>query len=40
MIDINLPKPRTIEMETTPEFNALIKEVRDVLSGHLDGAPL
>lgn len=39
-IEIDLPKPRTIELETTPEFNAYVKQVRDVLSGHLDGQPL
>jgi hypothetical protein len=27
-------------MTTTPEFNNYVQQVRDVLSGHLDGQPL
>jgi len=39
-IQIDLPKPRHIDMLTTPEFNKYAQEVRDVLAGHLDGQPL
>ena len=39
-IEIDLPTPRNIDMTTTPEFNNYVQQVRDVLSGHLDGQPL
>ncbi|MDG2187021.1 MAG: ABC transporter ATP-binding protein [Hyphomicrobiales bacterium] len=39
-IEIDLPKPRTIDLETTPEFQAYVQQVRDVLASHLEDQPL
>ena len=39
-IEIDLPKPRSIDMETTPEFQKYVQEVRDVLASHLEEQPL
>jgi NitT/TauT family transport system ATP-binding protein len=39
-IEIDLPKPRSIEMETTPEFQKYVQQVRDVLASHLEEQPL
>ena len=34
IIDVPFPRPRDIDIQVTPEFNALVAEVRSVLGGH------
>ncbi|KAA0969570.1 ABC transporter ATP-binding protein [Aureimonas fodinaquatilis] len=34
MIDIPLARPRELSLQQSPEFNALVSQVRDVLGGH------
>ena len=34
IIDVDLPRPRTLSMQTTPAFNRLIDDVRDTLGAH------
>ena len=33
-IDVDLPRPRTIEMQRSPEFHAIVDQVSSVLFGH------
>jgi len=34
IVDVPLGRPREIELQQTPEFNALVSEVRGILGGH------
>jgi NitT/TauT family transport system ATP-binding protein len=34
VVDVPLGRPREIELQQTPEFNALVSEVRGILGGH------
>jgi NitT/TauT family transport system ATP-binding protein len=34
VVDVPLARPREIELQQTPEFNALVSEVRRILGGH------
>jgi NitT/TauT family transport system ATP-binding protein len=34
IVDVPFPRPREIELQQTPEFNALVSEVRAILGGH------
>jgi NitT/TauT family transport system ATP-binding protein len=33
-IDVDLPRPRTIELQRSPEFHAIVDQVSSVLFGH------
>jgi NitT/TauT family transport system ATP-binding protein len=33
-VDVPFARPREVELQQTPEFNALVTEVRGVLGGH------
>jgi NitT/TauT family transport system ATP-binding protein len=33
IVDITLPRPRTLDMRETPEFNELVRQVRDSFEG-------
>lgn len=34
VVPVNLPRPRALSIQTSPEFNALVEEVRDALGAH------
>jgi NitT/TauT family transport system ATP-binding protein len=34
VVDVPFARPREIELQQTPEFNALVSEVRNILGGH------
>ncbi|MBK5266153.1 MAG: ABC transporter ATP-binding protein [Acidimicrobiia bacterium] len=37
VVDVNLPRPRTLDMMTTPEFGALVRQVRHSLDMGING---
>ena len=37
IVDVDLPRPRTLDMLTTPEFGALVRSVRESLDMGIDG---
>lgn len=37
IIDVNLPKPRTLALKRTPEFNAMVEEVWGLIAGAEQG---
>ncbi|MFW2340011.1 MAG: ABC transporter ATP-binding protein [Acidimicrobiia bacterium] len=40
VVDVDLPRPRTLDMMTTPEFGALVHRVRESLDMGIDGGGL
>jgi NitT/TauT family transport system ATP-binding protein len=34
VVDVPFGRPREIELQQTPEFNALVSEARNILGGH------
>jgi NitT/TauT family transport system ATP-binding protein len=34
LVGVPFARPREIELQQTPEFNALVSEVRGILGGH------
>lgn len=39
IVDIDLPRPRTVETRATAEFGALSLRIHDILTGRREGAP-
>ena len=37
IIDVNLPKPRTLALKRTPEFNSMVDEVWELIAGDVHG---
>jgi len=40
IVDVDLPRPRNLDMMTTPEFGALVRRVRHSLDMGIDGGGL
>jgi len=40
VVDVDLPRPRTLDMMTSPEFGALVHRVRESLDMGIDGGGL